>query len=115
MKLIIAGALLLAVSLATWYVQGLRGENDRLQLANQQLQLTMAANIAVVHGLQAQREIDAELLQQWGNHRQQLMRLQNQLDQQIQKELQTNENFKMWSGDTLPDSALRMLQSTDAN
>ena len=111
----IAVALLLLGGLAAWYVQGLRADNARLHADNEQLHVTLTANVAAIEGLKAQRAQDEELLQQWANDQERIKQLQARLSSQIQKELQTNEDFKNWADNSLPGGALRLLQSASDN
>ena len=111
-KIILAVGLLILGGVLAWYVQGLRADNAALQVENSQLHATLAANSAVIEGLKAQRLQDEELLQQWASDQERIKQLQTRLNSQIQKELQTNENFKTWAGGPVPDAGVGLLNST---
>lgn len=112
-KIIMAALAVLLAAGAVWYVQGLRADNARLQADNEQLHVTLAANVAVIEGLKAQRAQDEQLLQQWANDQERIKQLQLRLNSQIQKELQTNEDFKVWAAGAYNADAYSLLQSAD--
>ena len=104
------GALLLA-GLAAWYVQGLRADNARLTDDNARLVAVNAANVSVIEGLKVQHQQNKQLMQQWVDDQEQTKKLLASLNQQIQKELKSNEKFKVWTTDTYNIDAYRLRQS----
>ena len=114
-KLIALAAILFLTGAAVWYVGDLRTANAALTEDNARLVSVNEANVMIIQSLEAQRQQDEKLLQQWADNQEQIKKLQASLNQQIQKELKNNESFKSWTADAYNPDAYRLLQSANNN
>jgi hypothetical protein len=112
-KLAVGLGVAMLAGLAAWYVQDLRADNAALSSDNIRLLAVAAVNESAIQELQALRQQDERLLQQWVEEKAALLKTQEHLARQIQKELKISETFKAWADNAYNPNAYRLLQSAN--
>jgi len=106
--IIFAALFALAVVL---HVKSVIAQNRVLTTENTALRSANDANQATIETLKYQSEKNEALVIKWHKERENLLRNHERLAAQIRRELQTDETFKTWADNPLPDSAISLLNN----
>lgn len=108
-KLIKWGCLALAVVIAVGYVTSVRQENKRLIGQITDLQAVNAANLATIAQMKALSKLRDVTLTAWETANRAITDEQTRKAAYVQKELQSDESFSAWAGQSVPDAVMRLL------
>jgi LysB family phage lysis regulatory protein len=101
----------LSTLVAAWHMKSIQTKNRMLTTENATLRSTNETNQATIATLKYQSEKNEALVIKWREERENLLRNHERLAAQIRRELSTDENFKTWADNPLPDNVIGLLNN----